>query len=119
MPQIISWESSSCRKRTWVNCTSAGRAMVCILCFLELIGKRCPKFSTFRLFFANFRQRISLLSARLTMPNSFRVNLSLLSTKLISSTFIPPSCSDKIDKSYHFTVWGFCSQDNVQLEAQE
>ena len=27
VPQIISWESSSCRKRTWVNCTSAGRAM--------------------------------------------------------------------------------------------
>ena len=27
VPQIISWESSSCRKRTWVNCTSGGRAM--------------------------------------------------------------------------------------------
>ena len=27
VPQIINWESSTCRKRTWVNCTSAGRAM--------------------------------------------------------------------------------------------
>ena len=27
VPKIISWESSSCRKRTWVNCTSVGRAM--------------------------------------------------------------------------------------------
>ena len=49
--------------------------LVCILCLLELIGKRCPKFSTFRLFFANFKQRMSLLTARLTMPNSFRMLL--------------------------------------------
>ena len=27
VPKIISWESSSCRKRTQVNCTSGGRAM--------------------------------------------------------------------------------------------
>ena len=49
--------------------------LVCISCLFELIGKRCPKFSTLRLFFANFKQRMSLLSARLTMPNSFRVLL--------------------------------------------
>ena len=28
VPKIISWESPSCRKRTWVNCTSAKRVTV-------------------------------------------------------------------------------------------
>ena len=27
VPKIISWKFSSFRKRTWVNCTSAGQAM--------------------------------------------------------------------------------------------